>query len=335
MKFNLAVCGGTFDHFHKGHKEFLRHCLSISKKILIGITTDNYVKSKNKDKRIQNYKLRKQNVERFLQNEKALDRCLIEPIDDIFIPKEWENLPVEAVVVTKDTILGAEKINLRRIEQEKAPLKIEVFPLVQNSYNEYISSSNIRGGKIDIKGLPYINPIWLNKKLFITDNLRRIFKKPFGDLLIKDNYFIPPHCPNLITVGDITTKNFNSLGLNQDVSVIDFKVARKRMFSNLFDLGFSGKEKIIKIENPSGCLTPALFNAASLAFELRKKNDRVIIEIEGEEDLSVLPLVLAAPLGSVIFYGQPDEGVVKINISEKNKKITYGLVSQFREDNYH
>jgi len=334
-KYNLAVCGGTFDHFHKGHKEFLRYCLSIGKKLLIGITSDKFIKNKSRKENIESYKMRYQQLEKFLRQENAINSASIQPIDDVFIPKEWENLSIEAIVVTNDTILGAKKINLRRIEQGKVPLKIEVFPSIRSRNKGYISSSKIRSGEIDREGLPYVNPLWFKKSLLITNELRRVFKRPFGTLLVKNKNLRCPDCSYIITVGDVTTKNFNSLGINQDISIVDFKVARKKEFSNFFELGFCGKEKVIKIVNPPGRLTPALFKAASQVFELRKKYDQVIIAIEGEEDLSVLPLALTAPLGSVIYYGQPHEGVVKVDISEKSKKMAYRLVSQFNEVGHH
>jgi len=68
MKYNLVVCGGTFDHFHRGHKEFLRYILSISRKVLIGLTTDKYVKAKNNSKWVEDYQLRKQKIMEFLES---------------------------------------------------------------------------------------------------------------------------------------------------------------------------------------------------------------------------------------------------------------------------
>lgn len=338
-KYNLVVCGGTFDHLHKGHKEFLRYCLSISKELLIGITTDKYIKnsklnpstsSGQNSKFIEDYNTRKSNILSFLKQERVLDLVKLQPINDIYIPKVWESLPIEAIVVTNDTILGAKKINLRRIEQGKSPLIVEVFSTIKSHDNGYISSSNIRKGKINREGLPYINPIWLGSKLFITKKLRNVLKKPFGELLRNEKDFRPVGCSYLIAVGDVTTKRFNTLRLNQNISVVDFNVERKKKFSNFQELGFSGKERIIKIVNPAGCLTPALFKASSKVFKNREKNMRTILYVNGEEDLSVLPLTLAAPLGSVIFYGQPREGVVRVEVSEKSKEMVFRLVSQFK-----
>lgn len=328
MKYNLVVCGGTFDHFHKGHREFLRHGLAISKKVLIGLTTDEYVKSKNKSGYIDGFKKRKQKLEKFLIEENAIDRVSIEPIDDIYLPKVWECLPIEAIIVSEDTVYGAKKVNLKRKEQKKSSLNIEVFPLIKSEDNGYISSSRIRNGEINIEGRPYVNPLWLKGSLLITERLRRKFKRPFGVLLRETRRLKRRERPYLITVGDITTKTFNDLGLNQDISVIDFRVARKKEFSSFAQLGFSSRIKVIDTKNPAGCLTPSIFSSVTAIFAHRK-NERIILKIDGEEDLSVLPLVLAAPLGSIIFYGQPGKGVVKVKVTKRSKEISYNLVGQF------
>ena len=328
MKYKLVVCGGTFDHFHKGHREFLRYALSMSDKLLVGLTSDNYVKAKDKFDCVEEFRTRINSLENFFIHEKVSDRVSIERIDDIFIPKIWENLPIEAIVVSKNTVYGAEKINLKRKEQRKYPLKIKISPLIKSENNEYISSSRIRNGEINREGKPYINPYWLNHNVLITDNLRQELKKPFG-ILIKDKKdYGSLSCPFLITVGDITTKIFNQIGQNPDISVVDFYVARQKEFFSLKDLGFSDGEEIIEVNNPPGYLTSDLFKAASLLFK-REKNKRIVVKIEGEEDLSVLPLALTAPLKSLVFYGQPREGVVKVYVSEDVKEKAYNFVSQF------
>ena len=39
------------------------------------------------------------------------------------------------------------------------------------------------------------------------------------------------------------------------------------------------------------------------------------IVVEGEEDLATLPAILYAPPGSVVVYGQPDEGSVLVKVN--------------------
>ena len=45
--------------------------------------------------------------------------------------------------------------------------------------------------------------------------------------------------------------------------------------------------------------------------------------VEGEEDLLTLPSVAFSPLGSIVFYGQPNEGLVVIQVDDhiKNKSL--------------
>lgn len=331
MKYNIVVCGGTFDHFHKGHREFLRFCLSVGNKLLLGLTTDRSIANKDNNGIIENYRTRKKQVEDFLTKEKAIERVTIEPIDDVYVPKIWEFLPIEAIIVSKNTIGGANKINIKRQEQKKYPLVIEIVPLVKNENNEYISSSKIRNGEIDREGKPYLNPYWLKHDLQITKDLRKKLKKPFGELIKSEHSLKDLEYLYLITVGDITTATFNKLGFKQDISAIDFHVARKKVFSDIRELGFLGKQEIVKVSNPPGHLTSDLFKGLLRLFTPYHNAPIVqkVLLVKGEEDLCVLPLTLGSPLNCVIFYGQPNEGMVKVEVSEETKRKAYRLVSKF------
>lgn len=330
MRYNLVVCGGTFDHFHKGHKAFLRHILSVSSKVLLGLTTDSYVKTKNDSGRIEGYRVRKRQIEEFLDQQKAKNRVRIEPIEDIFIPKIWEELPIEAIVVSSSTIRGAEQINLKRKEQGKSSLIIEIVNLINDENNEYISSSRIRNGKIDREGKRYVKNLWFKKNLKLTPDLRKQFQKPFGELFTDiDKALISKNKKSLvITVGDITTKIFNDKSLGQNVSVIDFKVAREKKFSNISELGFTGDEEILKVDNPAGYISSDLFIKLAEIFRSERKR-KTVLQINGEEDLVVLSIILLAPLGTAVFYGQPDKGIVKVEVSEESKDRAYELISKF------
>ena len=86
---------------------------------------------------------------------------------------------------------------------------------------------------------------------------------------------------------------------------------------------------MIEVSNSAGCLTSALFKSVSEILNLVNSNKRLILKVNGEEDLSVLPFLLLAPIGFVIFYGQPGFGIVKIEVTEENKEIAYNIVSSF------
>jgi hypothetical protein len=62
----------------------------------------------------------------------------------------------------------------------------------------------------------------------------------------------------------------------------------------------------INVKNPAGTLTDELICALTYAV----LHPPVTINVDGEEDLAVLPLIIAAPLGAIVLYGQPHQGVV-------------------------
>ena len=48
IKFNFCVVGGTFDRLHMGHKTLLSTALAFSRRLLLCITTDEYVRELRK-----------------------------------------------------------------------------------------------------------------------------------------------------------------------------------------------------------------------------------------------------------------------------------------------
>lgn len=337
-KFKTAVLGGTFDHFHKGHKNFLEHGLSISKRLVVGVTSDEYVQklkiqsskfipiqSGQNLKSFEKFSFRENSVEEFLK-ENAPGRFEIIEIDDMFGTTLDKNFPADAIVVSKETLKGAKIINTVRKEKNLPPLKIIIQSSVLAKDGKPISSFRIRKGEIDREGKLYIDPDWLSNILYLPPQLRTELKDPLGKLFekmktsdFKNNFFI--------TVGDEATKTFNSLGFAPDISVVDFRVARKNVYTSLRELGFLGKSEFFKIQNPPGTLTPELFSIFKNSFKNNKKPRTIFIE--GEEDLSVLPAVLAAPLGWTVYYGQPGTGIVKILVDEKNKAKIHKIVASF------
>jgi len=60
--------GGTFDHLHDGHKFLIKTALLFSKKIVIGLATENLLKKKKKrrkNRKLQNKGTKPENFYRF------------------------------------------------------------------------------------------------------------------------------------------------------------------------------------------------------------------------------------------------------------------------------
>lgn len=318
--YNRVICGGTFDHLHRGHKLFLDFAFSQGKQVILGITSDMFIARYKKHAGIQPYGERKQAVAMYLEKQHMLDRVSIVSLDDIVGPAAIDPvIHIDAIVATDETQTGANKLNQARLEKGLTILPIIIFPRITN-----VSSSLIRQGTIDTNGEVFIDPYWTTKTHTLPIELRKELQKPLGTLFMH-----LPHdilAEKTITVGDVTTKLFNSQQIFHHISVIDFTVERKKLFSSLQDLAFSGKEIVHTVTNPSSTVTPQLWDTVQYAVWAK---ERSVIKIIGEEDLSVIPLVLTAPLGWEIFYGQPGEGFVRVVITLAIKRYVYSLLQRF------
>lgn len=337
-KHNLVAVGGTFDHLHKGHEAFLRAAFFCGKRVLIGLTSDEMTKKKFHPDSIgikfqmQNFQTRKQKLLDLLDENNWLDRAEIVKIDDLYGPTLKRN-DIEALVVTTETLQGARLINKKRIARGLPKFPVILLPLVLAQDRARIASTRIRGGDIDRYGRLYRKlPLFGGK---VPEVVRMRLKKPLGKV-VKDGVgtdsetFEPPidiGAPAmLITVGDIVTRYLNENDPQIiDIAIVDFRVNRKAIHTSMADVGFT-YEKIrnyivTSVKNPPGYITKTLVRAVDRAIKRRlTERKRSIIRVIGEEDLAGVPAILLAPLGAVVLYGQPDEGMVVVEVTEEKKK---------------
>ncbi len=344
--YQIVVCGGTFDRFHKGHRAFLSFILSQSEKVLLGLTTDDFAVQKNQRGIHEPYEVRKRNVEQFLKLHNALQQVSIEQISSVFIPRVWESLPIEALIVSTETMQGAAAINSQREKEQLSVLPVVVAPMTPAEDGKPISSTRIYQGEINREGTVFVKPEWLTVSLQLPDGLRKHLQEPFDELIssipekITDidgarnalKQYGSLDADYLITVGDVVTSTFNTLQIGQKLSVIDLQVQRKKRFTNILDLGFSGDEEFQEVENKAGHIMPELFQKIIHFFQRTDKDNknRLVLQVKGEEDLAVLPLLLAAPLGYSIFYGQPHTGMVRVEVTEQQKEKAFLLLNKFK-----
>ena len=142
MKYNKVAVGGTFDHFHKGHKALLNRAFESGYKVIVGLTSDSYSVNKS-----QEYNIRKSSLEKYLKGKNYEIFKLEDPYGPAISDKE-----IDDIVVSSETKEKALEINFYRQNHGLDSLEIIVVPLVKADNGKRISSTGIRNGKITKEG---------------------------------------------------------------------------------------------------------------------------------------------------------------------------------------
>ena len=317
MQFKHIVLGGTFDHIHKGHEALLTKAYAVGKQVAIGLTTDWYVREvKSQKSKVNSYEERKKQLKAWLKKQGIFRRTIIVPIDDSYGPSITSR-KYDAIVVSEETEKVAKKINSKRNELHLLPLAIIVVPMILAEDTEAISSTRILNGEIDHTG-----------KLILPEFLRKTLTKPIGTV-IADGTPVPVFSKDkrIISVGDTTTATLLSQGIIPTLACIDFQVRRQA-----FDWEKGQWQKLTKGRRIAYFSSGPGFISSDVMDAMRHWSEnpkRMVYIIDGEEDLLVLPAIIFAPIGSVVYYGQPDQGIVKVKVTKRIKQISHTLLSQF------
>ena len=162
----------------------------------------------------------------------------------------------------------------------------------------------------------------------LPDSLRDQLKIPLGLLLpigqdnkkniqtyLSDDSYV-------ITVGDRTTEKMIEYGIIPSLQIVDgFEKRQKREFPKL------GKESELKIDNPAAEITLQSIQIIKKAFEMTSP---IRLIVNGEEDLLVLPACIHAPKNSVILYGQPNKGLVLVQITTEIRNKAQTLLDMMK-----
>jgi pantetheine-phosphate adenylyltransferase len=151
-RFRTVGVGGTFDELHKGHRALLIKAFEIGEHVMIGVSSDEFVRKMDKSHQTASYEERMREVKDFLRNQGVLQRAEIIPIDDAYGGVLLSKDPIEALVVSRETESVAIKINEKRKEIGIGPLEIIVIDMVPSENHAAISTTRIRKGEIDREG---------------------------------------------------------------------------------------------------------------------------------------------------------------------------------------
>jgi len=158
----------------------------------------------------------------------------------------------------------------------------------------------------------------------------RLLKQPFGTLVAEKDVtrqrisLALKGAKKVIAVGDATTERLFSYDIIPDLAVIDGKERRsKRAYPTSY------KARELRCINPKGIISK---EAVITLQEALKSQPPVRVIVEGEEDLLAVPIFTIAPLGSVVLYGQPLEGLVMVEINPEKQKQAKDLMDRIGFD---
>lgn len=295
--------GGTFDHFHAGHQQFLRFAAQLASEIRVGITDQKLTLHKNFPETIQPYSDRNREVIEFCQ-EVGITVSTFR-LMDVYGPT-LENSEVQALAVTEATITGAQAINKLRNKLNLRELPVHICPLLKTDTGEILSSTVIRSGQFDREGISFSD--WISQTLVLAENQKSFFKEPQGKIV---SYPHPAAHQIVAVVGDRSLAEFIKHKWHYNLGIFDKKTERSDSpFAEVNGISFD-----MSVENNPGTISLQLMKVLK-SLQLNRKSH---LYIDGEEDLVTVALVLQLPLGSHIYYGQPNRGMVEVPVTEKLK----------------
>ena len=165
--------------------------------------------------------------------------------------------------------------------------------------------------------------------MFLPENIRNELKIPLGRLILnssseKENYIRSVYSEKVvITVGDATSELLIGLGLIPLLHIIDGQEKRMKRSPPLAD----SINTQLTVKNNPGEISSESFNLIKNIFE-QKPPIRLLVD--GEEDLLVLPVCIHAPENSVVLYGQPNKGLVLVQITTEIRNKAQTLLDMMK-----
>jgi hypothetical protein len=158
----------------------------------------------------------------------------------------------------------------------------------------------------------------------LPKSLRARLKKPFGKLYPSIGEAAAILEKQTITaVGDKVTEILITRNISPWVCIYDGKTKREEIAIPEAVKAFPAR--LVPVKNPAGEITDDAFQALKDAYASKEKTK---IFVAGEEDLLTLAAINLAPVGTYVIYGQPDKGLVAVEVNAKTKKKVEKILAE-------
>jgi len=180
--------------------------------------------------------------------------------------------------------------------------------------------------------------LFTDKDLFLNEIGRKVLKVPMGVALYKE---IPesidifeelvelcdPHI--VISVGDIVTHNLLRYNKPPNIAIIDGKTLRYYRY-HIDDFFLKKFNTVVYCHNPKGTITyDCVKRIKDVIEESLRKDNRILLMVEGEEDLLVIPSIIFSPKKSFIVYGHWKGSLNILIVNDYLKRCAFYSIRKF------
>ncbi len=158
-------------------------------------------------------------------------------------------------------------------------------------------------------------------KYIITEDLRSEIAASSYNICSLEELIQKSGTKRIIAVGDVTTERLKDAGIKLFLEVVDLKTKRNEQRN------FVHIEGSLEVVNDPGTISLEMFN---LIGRLIRKGTGGRIEVHGEEDLAVIPIIYYSGFDTVVAYGIPDRGLGCIDINPDIKGTVNRLVERMK-----
>ena len=164
--------------------------------------------------------------------------------------------------------------------------------------------------------------------LSLPYEMRTELKAPMGPVYTDTEALLADAGDPIVAVGDVVTYHLLEADRRPDVALVDGKTKREAVEDAVW-AAIDGFDHRVEVANPQGALSAELLTELRAALE---RDASTVLVIEGEEDLAALPVLVAAPDGASLVYGQPDEGMVLAAVTVEARESALSLLERMDGD---
>ena len=143
MSYQIVAVGGTFDILHIGHITLLSKAFEVGQFVFIGLTSKKMLVNKKHKDEIKSFKVRRENLENWLNEQGFAGRYKIIELNDPYGPT-INDPNIEALVASEETAKRIIEINDIRKRKGFKELELIKTPIILDEKGRKISSSKIR-----------------------------------------------------------------------------------------------------------------------------------------------------------------------------------------------